>query len=81
MDVRKLKAEYGNRLAFMGNIDARLFQENDLAGLEAELRAKLPPAMQGSGYIYHSDHSIPPGTRLETYQFCMNLVQELGKYE
>jgi len=81
MDVRKLKEEYGDKLAFMGNIDARLFQENDLAGLEAELRAKLPVAMNSSGYIYHSDHSIPPGARLETYQFCMDLVKELGNYD
>jgi uroporphyrinogen decarboxylase len=80
VDVRGLKVNYGTQLAFMGNIDARLFQENDLAGLEAELRAKIPAAMKGSGYIYHSDHSIPPGTQLKTYQFAIDLVREIGCY-
>jgi uroporphyrinogen decarboxylase len=80
MDVRQLKKQYGDRLAFMGNIDARLFQENDLAGLEAEIRAKLPPAMAGGGYLYHSDHSIPAGTTLKTYQFALELVYHYGRY-
>ncbi|MCJ7703069.1 MAG: hypothetical protein MUO62_15915, partial [Anaerolineales bacterium] len=80
VDVRDLKAIYGDKLAFMGNIDARLFQENDVAGLEAEIRAKIPVAMESSGYIYHSDHSIPPGTTLETYSFGLSLVKEIGIY-
>lgn len=80
VDVRNLKTTYGDRLAFMGNIDARLFQENDIAGLEAEIHAKIPLAMEGSGYIYHSDHSIPPGTMFETYKFGLDLIRELGTY-
>jgi len=80
VDVRDLKTQYSDQVAFMGNIDARLFQENDLAGLAAEIRAKIPVAMTGSGYIYHSDHSIPPGTELETYRFALDLVKKLGQY-
>jgi uroporphyrinogen decarboxylase len=80
MDVVKLKEEYGSEITLMGNIDARLFEENDLAGLEKELRRKIPAAMEGGGYIYHSDHSIPPGTKLSTYQFALELVRELGRY-
>jgi uroporphyrinogen decarboxylase len=80
IDLRDLKATYGEHLALMGNIDARLFQKNDTAGLEAEIRAKIKVAMEGSGYIYHSDHSIPPGTTLETYLFGQELIRELGNY-
>jgi uroporphyrinogen decarboxylase len=80
MDVVALKREWGDRLAFMGNIDARLLQANDRAGLEAEVRAKIPAAMAGGGYIYHSDHSVPPGTTLETYRCVMDLVRRLGSY-
>ena len=78
MDVRQLKKEFGDQLALMGNIDARLFQENDKPGLEKEIQNKLPVATKGGGYIYHSDHSIPPGTRLETYEFTHDLVKEFG---
>jgi uroporphyrinogen decarboxylase len=80
MDVATLKQEWGDRLAFMGNIDARLFQANDRAGLEVEIRAKVPVAMKGGGYIYHSDHSVPPGTTLDTYRFAMDLVRRYGNY-
>ena len=78
MDVLELKRLYGHQLAFMGNIDARLFQSNDLPGLEKEIRQKLPQAMRGGGYIYHSDHSIPPGTRFDTYRYALDLIRKIG---
>jgi uroporphyrinogen decarboxylase len=80
MDVLALKRDWGDRLAFMGNIDARLFQANDLAGLEVEIQTKIPPAMRGGGYIYHSDHSVPPGTQLDTYRCALDLVRRYGRY-
>lgn len=80
MDVVVLKQEWGDKLAFMGNIDARLFSANDLAGLEAEIRRKIPVAMAGGGYVYHSDHSIPPGTKLDTYRYALELVRHYGRY-
>lgn len=81
MDVRQLKKAFGNQLSFMGNIDARFFQDNDKASIEKEIREKLPPVMQDSGYIYHSDHSIPAGTTLETYKYALDLVKKLGRYQ
>jgi uroporphyrinogen decarboxylase len=80
MDVVALKREWGSRLAFMGNIDARLFQANDRAGLEDEIRAKIPLAMARGGYVYHTDHSVPPGTQLDTYRFALKLVRRYGRY-
>jgi len=80
VDVLELKKEYGNQITLMGNIDARLFESNDRAGLEQEIRSKIPRAMAGGGYIYHSDHSIPPGTTLDTYRFALDLVREVGNY-
>jgi len=76
MDVRDLKREYGRELAFCGNIDARLFQENDLPGLEVEIRGKLEVACEGGGYIFHSDHSIPRGTHLATYSRALEISEE-----
>ena len=80
MDVRELKAEYGDRLAFMGNIDTRKMADPDPRVIEEEIRTKLEVAKQGGGYIYHSDHSIAPGVRWETYQYLMQLVDEYGRY-
>jgi uroporphyrinogen decarboxylase len=80
MDIRELKAQYGDIMSFMGNIDARLFQTNDLTALEKEIKDKINIAKVGGGYVFHTDHSVPPGTTLETYQFALELVERYGKY-
>ena len=49
--------------------------------IEAELREKITLAMAGGGYIYHSDHSIPPEVTLETYLYAMKVLDEIGTYK
>jgi uroporphyrinogen decarboxylase len=80
LDVRELKSLYGKRAALMGNIDIMVLITNDRAKIEAEVAAKIPLARQGGGYIYHSDHSIPPGVTWQSYQFLMELVDRYGSY-
>jgi uroporphyrinogen decarboxylase len=53
---------------------------NDKSQIEAEVAAKLPLAKKCGGYIYHSDHSIPPMVTWETYQFLMSMVDKYGAY-
>lgn len=81
MDVRDLKRRFGNNASFMGNIDATVLLTNDREMIEAEVASKIPMAKIGGGYIYHSDHSIPPGVTWQTYQFLMSLVEKHGRYE
>ncbi len=80
MDVRELKQQYGDRLAFMGNIDVRKMADPDPRVIEEEIRSKLEVAKEGGGYIYHSDHSVPPSVSLEQYHRVMELVREYGAY-
>jgi uroporphyrinogen decarboxylase len=80
MDVRQLKGQFGARVSWMGNIDAMVLLTNDPALIEKEVVSKLSVAMPHGGYIYHSDHSIPPGVTWETYQFLMKLVEKHGSY-
>jgi len=49
--------------------------------LEEERRSKLAVAMQNGGYMYHSDHSIPPTVSLARYAKVVELVRRYGKYE
>jgi uroporphyrinogen decarboxylase len=79
MDVRRLKAEYGRDLSFMGNIDATRM-DGDPTAVEAEIRDKLLIARVGGGYIYHSDHSVPPTVSWERYQWVVACVRKYGKY-
>lgn len=79
LDVRRLKAEYGRDLAFMGNIDATQL-DGDPAAIEAEIRDKILCARAGGGYIYHSDHSIPPTVSWERYQWVIGCVRKYAGY-
>jgi uroporphyrinogen decarboxylase len=79
LDVRELKREYGRDLTFMGNIDVQKMSASR-AELEEEVRTKLEVAKQGGGYIYHSDHSVPPTVPLEKYVYLMELLHTYGSY-
>lgn len=76
MDVRELKREWGDKLAFMGNIDTRKMADPNPAVIEEEIRSKLTAARVGGGYIYHSDHSVPTTVSFEQYQRVMALVHQ-----
>ena len=80
MDLRRLAPQYGDRLAFFGNIDVMVLMTNDRDRIEAEVKAKLAAGMATKGYIYHSDHSVPPQVSWETYQFIISLLDKYGRY-
>jgi uroporphyrinogen decarboxylase len=78
-DVRVYKPRWGERLTLVGNIDADILATNDRARIEAEIAAKLPVAARGGGYIYHSDHSIPPTVALDTFRFAVDCARRYGR--
>ena len=80
MDLVELKRTYGDRLAFMGGIDARAMADPDPSAIEREIRTKFEVAMPGGGYIYHSDHSVPNNVSFHQYCRVMELVQQYGAY-
>jgi uroporphyrinogen decarboxylase len=80
MDVRRLKAEFGDELAFMGGIDVRAMAADDPALIEEEIASKFEVAKAGGGYIYHSDHSVPKNVSFERYEHVMELVRKYGQY-
>jgi len=80
MHIKDLKPKFGDKLTFFGNISVQSFK-NGKEAIEAELREKIPIAMKNGGYIYHSDHSIPPEVSLETYLHTMNVLDEIGCYD
>jgi len=80
MDVLKLKKDFGDRIALCGGMDARNLVANDINAIRRELNEKIPILKKGSGYILHSDHSIPTDTKYETYKFFVSEGLKLGKY-
>jgi uroporphyrinogen decarboxylase len=79
LDVVALKEEYGNDLTLMGNISTRAMA-GSRAEIEKEIRSKIPVAMESGGYIFHSDHSVPPDVGWDNYQYVMQLVHQYGTY-
>ena len=80
MDVRELKREFGDRLAFMGNIDVRAMADPEPNAIEDEVRTKIAAAKEGGGYIYHSDHSVPSNVTFQQYTRTIDLVRKYGSY-
>ncbi len=80
MDLVEMKQTFGDELAFMGGIDVRAMADPDPAVIEEEIRSKVPVAMQGGGYIYHSDHSVPNDVSFTRYERVLELVRECGQY-
>ena len=78
-DVIKLKKQYGNTVSFMGNINV-----DELAGsrqkIDDEVRPKIIAAKENGGYLFHSDHSIPPSVSFENYTYAVEIAVETGKY-
>ena len=78
MDVRDLKRKYGKDLAFMGNISHNEMMLPDEAQAKALIQDKVRVASEGGGYVYHSDHSVPPSVSLERYGKVLKWVEEVG---
>lgn len=81
MDVRELAPTVGDRLSLFGNIDVMTMSTNDLEQIEAEIASKFAAGKAVNGYLYHSDHSVPPAVSWETYQGIIKLVEKHGWYE
>jgi len=79
LDVRELKRRYGTGLVLWGNIDVRKLSGTP-EEIEEEITSKLPVAMEGGGYIYHSDHSVPHTVSLASYARARELVDRIGRY-
>jgi len=80
MDLLKIKKAYGERLAFIGGMDARELASNDLGRVRRELESKLPQAMVGGGYVLQVDHSVPKGVNYETYKYFVEKGLRIGTY-
>jgi uroporphyrinogen decarboxylase len=79
LDVRELKQTYGQDLAFMGNIDASRM-DGDADELERDIASRITAAKVNGGYIYHSDHSVPPTVSWARYQWIVELARHYGTY-
>ena len=79
LDAAELKNQYGNKLAYCGNNDIRLWETGDKELIRKDILRKLYAAING-GYIFQSDHSVSSAVSGQTYDYIVKLVREHGKY-
>ena len=78
MDPVALKQKYGDKLVFHGGTNVVNWPKRDV--ILEELDRVIPIMKQNGGYIFASDHSIPPQVSLEDFKCIIERVMELGKY-
>lgn len=76
MDIVKVRAKYGTRLAFYGGIDKHVLRQTKDA-IVRELEYKIPPMVQTGGCVLALDHRVPNGTPLANYRFYVQKVWEI----
>jgi len=78
-DVRELKEKWGTKISFIGNISVEALSGSKKQ-IEEEVRSKVIKAKEGGGYIFHSDHSVPPTVSWENYCYAIKMAREAGQY-
>lgn len=76
MDIVKVRAKYGKRLAFYGGIDKHVLRRSQ-EEIAKELEYKIPPMVKTGGCVLALDHRIPNGTPLENYRFYLKKAWEI----
>ena len=76
----RIAKRFGDRISFCGNLDIRIVASNDRRKIDEELERKILPVLKlGSGFIVHSDHSIPPEVEHDTLQYFFDQGSALAK--
>ena len=74
--------EYGDKLAFVGGLDARVFESNDKALIRREVTDYIEGMKaRGARLVFASDHSISTNTRYESYLYALDVYREHMRYQ
>ncbi|MDH7499937.1 MAG: uroporphyrinogen decarboxylase family protein [candidate division NC10 bacterium] len=81
MDTRRLKEEFGDRMAFWGAIDThRVLPFGTPEEVRAEVKRRIEDLAPGGGYILNSVHNLQPEVPPENIMAMFEAAKEFGKY-
>jgi uroporphyrinogen decarboxylase len=81
MNLAKVKALYGHRIAFKGNVDcAQLMTFGTPAEVVEATKEALRQGAPGGGFILSSSNSIHSAVKPENYQALLHTLQDYGRY-
>ncbi len=73
--------KYGDKLAFVGGFDIRIWETNDRNLVGREVRHYINGMKErGARLVFASDHSIPPTVHYDTYQYALDVYRECMHY-
>ena len=73
--------KYGDKLAFIGGLDTRIFETNDKDIIKRSITDYIEGMKsRGARLVFASDHSITPTTRYETFQYAMQVYRDHMMY-
>ena len=76
-DIFKFAEDYGDKLAFIGGLDARVLESGDRELMRQEI-SKLIEGMKARGarYVFGTDHSISPRVKYDDYLYALQVYRE-----
>jgi len=80
-DALAYAEKYGDRLAFIGGLDARVLESGDRSVIRREV-ARLVDGMKslGARYVFGSDHSLSTNVRYADFQYALSVYREHMAY-
>lgn len=76
-DALILAEKYGDKLAFIGGLDARVLESGDKDLIKREvIRIVEGMKFQGARYIFGSDHSVSPLVEYEDFKYAIDIYRE-----
>ena len=80
-DALAFAAEYGDKLAFFGGLDARVLESGDRDLIRRET-TKIVVGMKerGARYVFGSDHSVSTNVRLADFEYAIEVYREHMAY-
>jgi uroporphyrinogen decarboxylase len=81
MELKPLKAQFGDRLCFWGGIDVqRCIPFGTVREIQAQVRRCIDDAASGGGFIIAPAHIIPSETSAENAIAFFDAVRQFGAY-
>ncbi|MCE5260270.1 MAG: hypothetical protein LLG44_14610 [Chloroflexi bacterium] len=69
--------KYGDKLAFVGGLDARVFETNDRDIIRKEVGEYIDGMKaRGARLVFATDHSISPNTHYDSYLYALRVYRE-----
>jgi uroporphyrinogen decarboxylase len=80
-DLFAFAEQYGDKLAFVCGVDARIFETGDRALIRREVTRYIEGMKaRGARWVFGSDHSISTNTSYASFQYALEVYRELMWY-